>query len=215
MQALDKNQEIEGFEKALMPFIPDQAIPAVVAFIVKYNVHFTVSKKRKTKLGDYRHPHDGKPHRISVNGNLNPYAFLITTLHEMAHLLTYVRYENRVRPHGVEWKNAFKFISQPLIEKGVFPDDVSLALSNYLRNAKASSGADPRLYRVLSRYDENPQLRVEDLEFGTKFKLNGKIFVKGRKLRTRFECEEVYSQRRFRVLGVAQIEYIIEEKNEQ
>jgi len=192
--------------------MPAEAIPMVVEFIVQHKVHFTVSKKRKTKLGDYRPPHDGKPHRISVNGDLNQYAFLITTLHEMAHLLTFIGHKNRVKPHGIEWKSAFKLVSQPLITENIFPADIELVLNNYLQNARASSCADPRLYRVLSRYNENNQLRVEDLKIGTKFKLNGKIFVKGKKLRTRFECEEVYSRRKYRVLGVAQIEHIIEEK---
>ena len=39
-------------------------------------------------------------HRISVNGNLNKYSFLITLIHELAHLLTFTQYKNRVDPHG-------------------------------------------------------------------------------------------------------------------
>lgn len=187
----------------------------MVAFIIEHKVQFTVSKKRKTKLGDYRAPFQGKPHRISVNGDLNPFAFLITTLHEMAHLLTFNAHGNRVKPHGAEWKKAFLEVSQPVLEKSIFPEDVQLALTNYLQNARASSCADPRLYRVLSRYDKSTRLRVEDLKKGTKFKLNDKIFVKGKKLRTRFECEELYSRRKYRVLGVAEIDKVLEEINEQ
>ena len=171
-------------------------------------VHFTVSKKRKTKLGDYRHPHKGKPHRISVNGDLNPYSFLITTLHEMAHLTTFEKYGNRVKPHGVHWKLEFKSIADPIFEKVVLPDDVDMALKNYLRNAKASSCSDDKLYRVLKRYDKNKGITLEELENGSFFKLNAKIFVKGKKLRTRFECVEAATNKKYRVLGLAEVEII-------
>ncbi|NOQ72380.1 MAG: sprT domain-containing protein [Crocinitomix sp.] len=171
-------------------------------------VHFTVSKKRKTKLGDYRHPHNGKPHRISVNGDLNPYSFLITTLHEMAHLTTFEKYGNRVKPHGVHWKIEFKAIADPILNEIALPTDVNLALNNYLRNAKASSCSDDKLYRVLKRYDKYNGLTLEELESGSLFKLNGKTFVKGKKLRTRFECAEVSTHKKYRVLGLAEIEKI-------
>lgn len=174
-------------------------------------VHFTVSKKRKTKLGDYRHPYQGSPHRISVNGDLNPFAFLITTLHEMAHLTTYEKYRNRVKPHGAQWKEEFKQISAPILEKGILPEDITLALTNYLKNAKASSCADDKLYRVLCRYDKKRALRLEELKTGDLFKLNGKIFVKGKKLRSRFECEALPSHKKYRVLGLADVEKIEKE----
>lgn len=175
---------------------------------MKKIVHFTISKKRKTKLGDYRHPYNGKPHRISVNGDLNPYAFLVTTIHEMAHLTTFEKYGNRVKPHGNEWKYEFKTLFDPLMNNNALPEDISIAITNYLKNAKASSCSDDRLFRVLKRYDEKRGIRVEELEFGTKFELNGKIFVKGKKLRTRFECREVYSDRTYRVLGLAEIDRV-------
>lgn len=169
-------------------------------------MHFTVSKKRKTKLGDYRQPYNGKPHRISVNGDLNPYAFLVTTIHEMAHLTTFNKYANYVKPHGNEWKVEFKNLFEPLMHHNDLPADIAIAVKNYLKNAKASSCSDDRLYRVLKRYDKKRKLRVEELNFGAEFKLNGKIFVKGRKLRTRFECRELSSQRIYRVLGLAEID---------
>ncbi|MFT5819713.1 MAG: SprT protein [Crocinitomix sp.] len=171
-------------------------------------VHFTVSKKRKTKLGDYRHPHNGKPHRISVNGDLNPYSFLITTLHEMAHLTTFEKYGNRIKPHGVHWKTEFKAIADPILNEIALPTDVDLALNNYLRNAKASSCSDDKLYRVLKRYDNYKGITLEELENGSLFKLNAKTFVKGKKLRTRFECVEVGTHKKYRVLGLAEVEKI-------
>lgn len=205
---MNQTAKIAAFILQLDPFLPNGCSEYIAHFIVEHTVHFKVSKKRKTKLGDYRHPHHGKPHRISVNGDLNSYAFLITTLHEMAHLTAYEKYKNRVKPHGIEWKNEFKYIAAPLLDKIELPLDVTLALNNYLKNAKASSCTDDKLYRVLKRYDKRKGPTLEELNRGAQFKLNGKIFVKGRKLRTRFECQDVSSRKMYRVLGLAEVENI-------
>lgn len=206
---LKQEDKIEQFTKQLKPFLPEGTASYVARFIVEKVVHFTVSKKRKTKFGDYRHPYNGKPHRISVNGDLNPYAFLITTLHEMAHLTTFEIYGHKVKPHGKEWKDEFKQISDPVLAQNILPEDVTISLKNYLKNAKASSCSDDKLYRVLKRYDKRNSLTVEELDFGAQFKLNGKIFVKGKKLRTRYECEDVYSRKKYRVLGLAEVDEVI------
>ena len=83
------------------------------------------------------------------------------------------------------------------------------ALSNYMDNVKASSHSDERLLRVLRRYDEKKMPLVETLEIGQKFKLNGKNFVKGKKLRKYHICSEIESGRKFRVLGLAEIEKLL------
>jgi len=194
----------------LSPFLPPATERYVANFLVNRVVHFTVSKNRKTKHGDYRQPHDGKPHRISVNGSLNQYAFLVTTLHELAHLTTFEKFGNKVQAHGEEWKWEFKQIFRPVLEMNVLPEDVTLALNNYLTNAKASSCSDDRLSRVLKRYDKHPAVLVEHLTIGTKFELHGKVFKKGAKLRKRHECVEVGTGRKYRVLGLAEIDRIID-----
>ena len=192
----------------LSPFLPDNTERYIACFLVDKVVHFTISKERRTKHGDYRQPHKGQPHRISVNGSLNQYAFLITTIHELAHLTTFEKHGNRVRPHGAEWKQEFKKLFLPLLAQDILPDDVQLALSRYLADAKASSCSDDRLYRVLRRYDKNQGTLVEHLPHGAQFKLNGKIFVKGKKLRKRYECKDASNGKLYRVLGIAEIESI-------
>lgn len=74
---------------ALQNFLPPNTYEPVLAYLQHHHVHLTVARERKSILGDYRHRTPGKNHRISVNGNLNKYAFLITLLHELAHLLTF------------------------------------------------------------------------------------------------------------------------------
>ena len=205
---MDNSVKILKFSETLRPFLPSGTEHYIASFLFNNVVHFTVSKPRKTRLGDYRQPWEGKPHRISVNGNLNQYAFLVTTVHEMAHLTTFEKYGNRVKSHGLEWKNEFVSLFQPLINKEILPSDVTQAVNNYLKNAKAASCSDDRLYRVLRRYDKKKGVLVEHLEIGTIFELKGKRYVLGRRLRKRFECSEVQSKKTYRVLGIAEVDKI-------
>src|SRR5215204_6926988 len=92
---------------ALQTYLPVGTYEPVIQYLHQYQVHLTVARERKSILGDYRHRTHAKNHRISVNGNLNPYSFLITLLHELAHLLTFEKYGNRVQSHGREWKVFF------------------------------------------------------------------------------------------------------------
>lgn len=205
-------EKIKQFCNSLSPFLPRGTEEYVAVFLLEKVVHFTITKERKTKYGDYRQPYAGKPHLISINGNLNKYAFLITTLHEMAHLTAYEKYKNTVSPHGKEWRQEFQTIFEPVLQMNVLPLDVSLAVNNYLKNIKASSCSDDALYRVLKRYDKVQGTLLEHLEFGTKFKLNNQIFVKGKKLRKRYECQLFETNKKFRVLGVAEVEKVENEK---
>ncbi len=59
----------------LRSYLPEGSFEDVQHFLVHYKVHLTVTRKRQTVLGDYRHAHEGKSHRISINGNLNKYSF--------------------------------------------------------------------------------------------------------------------------------------------
>jgi len=196
----------EIYCNALTRFLPDDTVNYVADLILDYECHFRISAKRKTKLGDYRFPRQGKGHRISVNGDLNKYGFLITTIHEFAHLTTYNKFKHKVNPHGNEWKQEFKLLFDPIFELAKLPTDIELALKNYLQNAKASSCTDDKLMRVLKRYDKNNDaILVEQLEIGTKFKLNNKSFVRGRKLRKYYLCQEIDSKREYKVLGLAEV----------
>jgi hypothetical protein len=193
----------------LNKYLPVNSSEYVVDLIIKHKVNFNISPPRKTKLGDYRYPLNGKGHRISVNGDLNPYSFLITTIHEFAHLLTYNKHQRKVSPHGVEWKNEFINLFSPLFKIVELPEDVFLALNNYFQNPKASSCTDDRLMRVLKRYNKsNNEILVEHLKIGVKFKLNGKIFVKGKRLRKYYLCKDVNTGRDYRINGLASVQII-------
>ena len=106
----------------LQNFLPDNTYTYIVPFIEQYTIHLTITKDRKQVLGDYRNPTPDKPfHRISINGTLNKYSFLITLLHEIAHLITFVHHQHKVSPHGKEWKSFFSNLLAPLMGKNIFP----------------------------------------------------------------------------------------------
>jgi hypothetical protein len=178
----------------LQSYLPPGSFEEVLYYLQHHKVHLTISRKRETILGDYRHAHSNKNHRISVNGNLNQYAFLITLLHELAHLFTFEKFGHRVQAHGREWKDEFGKILAKFLLKKIFPQDIEKTLLATLKNPAASSCGDEKLLRVLHQYDEKPAgvHLVEQLPEGALFVIKGgRIFKKGEKVRKRFKCLEV------------------------
>lgn len=175
----------------LAQYMPPEAAPVIAKWIDYFQCEFKISKSRATKLGDYRHPFKELGHKISVNNNLNRYAFLVTTVHEFAHLLTWNDHKNKVRPHGGEWKHNFKRMMTPFLDQQIFPDDLQQAISTYLSNPSASSCTDLKLSRALKKYDGvMDHSRLEELPKHAIFTIkDGRRFKKGEQLRKRFRCE--------------------------
>lgn len=174
--------------------MPPEAAPIIAKWIDYFQCEFKISKNRATKLGDYRHPFKVAGHRISVNHNLNPYAFLVTTVHEFAHLLTWNEYKNKVKPHGQEWKHNFKRMMSPFLEQNLFPTDIRQAITIYLTNPAASSCTDLGLSRTLRSYDVVQQnyVRLEEIKHGVLFAIkDGRRFKKGEQLRKRYRCTSI------------------------
>ena len=184
-------------EIILSKYIPSEAAPVIARWIDYYKCDFKISRSRNTKFGDYRAPYQGENHRISVNFNLNPYAFLVTTVHEFAHLQTWNDHKGRVKPHGLEWKANFKKMMNPFFEKEVFPDDLKLAIYTYLQNPAASSCSDLNLFRALKKYDTTTHgITIENLAMKSIFQLkDGRVFKKDELVRKRFKCTELSSKR--------------------
>jgi hypothetical protein len=198
-------------------FLPPGTFGAVHAYLQHYHVHLTVARERRSILGDYRHRTKRDNHRISVNGNLNTYAFLITLLHELAHLLAFEQYGNRIASHGKEWKSVFSMLLASFIKEDIFPPDIRSALTQSLGNPAASSCADDVLLRVLKNYDKekNGLVMVEELPDKTLFRTHdGKIFRKGARLRKRFQCTEVKTGKLYLFSPVYEVEQVEKEKGE-
>ncbi len=177
----------------LQDYLPAGTYEAVLQYLKQYKVHLTVAKERKSILGDYRHRTNADHHRISVNGNLNKYSFLITLLHELAHLLTFEQFGNRVMAHGKEWKAVYGQILHQFLQHNIFPADIAGELMQSLRNPAASSCAEDGLLRALRKYDEKGSMHrlVEELPVNSLFRTgDGRIFQKGARVRKRFKCTE-------------------------
>lgn len=200
----------------LSAYIPEQAAPVIARWIDVYKAQLKISRPRSTKLGDYRPPYNGHPHRISVNANLNPYAFLVTLVHEFAHLVTWNHHGNKAKSHGKEWKSFFRRMMQPFFEAGIFPEDIHAALTRYLENPAAASCTDLQLLRALRKYDRvnsgTPARAVEQLPEGALFCLNRtdavRIFKKGPRLRKRYRCKEVATGRIYLFNPLAEVHVV-------
>ncbi|MBE7177271.1 MAG: SprT-like domain-containing protein [Mucilaginibacter polytrichastri] len=195
----------------LEQFLPEGTAETIGKWINHFRCDFTIHRSRRSKFGDYRSPYNGEPHRISVNRDLNRYAFLVTTVHEFAHLLTWNEHRDRAKPHGAEWKANFKRMMQPFFQMNRLPADVQTALKGYLENPAASSCGDLRLMRALKKYDDpKPDaVTVEKLPLGSIFCLpDGRTFRKQERLRKRYRCVEVLTNRVYLFSPVAEVKKV-------
>lgn len=197
----------QSVTEKLRAFVPAGFEEMVADLLFMHPVSFKIVKPRSTKLGDFRPPFRGSKPQITVNGDLNPYSFLVTTLHEFAHLHTHLEHGSAVKPHGEEWKAAYRSLLLPAIDSGLLPDDVLNALVNSLASTKASSCSDVQLTRVLRKYDapKDGIVLLESLPKNTTFALQGKAFVKGELRRKRYLCEEVSGKRKFLVHALSEV----------
>lgn len=199
-------------ERQLEPFLPENTASYVANYIKDKKVKLRIAKPRATKLGDYRPPFKNSTHRISVNGNLNRFAFFITLIHEFAHLETFEQFRNKVKPHGIEWKTAFQKLMIPFIDQHTFPKPVSTALRNYMNNPAASSCTDHNLVKVLKRYDpENDSTLLDDIPTGEVFSFRSRKFQKKEKLRTLYKCIDLDNKRTYLINGLAEVELLSNE----
>jgi len=199
-----------------MAKVPEGTERRVRALLDGRGVVVTLSRPRRTKLGDHRPPRRGRTHhRITVNDDLNPYAFLTTLLHEIAHVATWERLRHRVRrypPHGREWKEAFATILEPFVDESLVPPDIADALAAFMRNPAATSCTDRGLVLALARYDRHDpgRARVEDLPPGSMFRVDsGQLFRLGPRLRSRFRCFELPGGDEYHVHGLTRVKRVV------
>ncbi len=191
MNQLERNQSI------LYKYIPEKAVPTISEWVLKFDFKLRIKKSRSSKYGDYRPPINGENHLITINYDLNKYAFLITLIHEIAHLSNFNKHKNSVKPHGEEWKLHYKLLMNQFLIPDIFPPDIILALRKYMSNPAASSCSDINLLRVLKQYDNHKNtILLEDITTGSTFSYNdNRYFIKGEQVRKRFKCKEISSNR--------------------
>lgn len=190
-------------------YIPLSAQPYCKILRAQYDFKFILKRSRLTKLGDFRVNRASGEYSVSVNRDLNPYQFLITFIHELAHLKVAEDHPRSAKSHGHEWKHAFKELLQPVLTESVFPDPLYSALKKHMLNPKAAAGSDPKLWNALKEFDSNKEsCQLNSLEDGSSFIFRKKQFTRVRKRRTRILCKEVVSKRLYLIPGIANVEVI-------
>lgn len=159
-----------------------------------------ITRSRQTKVGDFTSRRTKRHPRITLNNDINPYLFLLTYVHEVAHLHVYLEYGTRVDPHGEKWKSTFTDLMLPLLWEPVFPEEILHELRRHMINPRASSFADTALTVAFRKFDKNAnQMMLSQVPEGSIFRLQGKYFKKGRLRRTRVLCRELRSKRDYLV----------------
>ncbi len=181
---------INNFHK----YIPENAINLVQSLIEYHRINLKIVSQRQTKHGDFRQLANGK-FQITINNNLNPFQFLLTLIHEIAHHTTFEKY-GRIRPHGKEWKQQFQYLMLPFLNPTIFPDHMLTPLAHYLKNPKASTDSDVKLSLALKgNTAENGKNFVFELPTNCTFIFKNKMYRKGKKRKTRIECIQLTTNR--------------------
>ncbi len=203
-------KELKALE-TLAAYLPNGSYATVAKYITTYSIQLTITKDRKSILGNYKSPMPHQNHQITINGGLNMYNFLITLIHEIAHLTTYVQYRNTVEPHGKQWQAAYRKLLDEFVELNIFPNDIIKAIRLTQQQPAASSCAEVHLTKALSNYDSNAaELEfVERLAVGQQFTTpDGRVFVKGEKRRTRHFAKEPATGKMYLFSGVYKVKVL-------
>jgi len=185
--------------------VPENAMSYCFSLWEEEPFVFEIAKSRTSKLGDFRYRKDKSFQKITINHDLNQYQFLITFIHEVAHHRVFSKYKDRIgngiRPHGIEWKQSFRWLMAPMLHERVFPKDVLIPLRLYMGNPKASTGVDFFLMKELRKYDKDAITFVQpllgDLPQHAHFELRKRVFQKMRTQRSRVLCQEISTGRNY------------------
>jgi len=191
----------------LANYIPENSQEYCRDLCDQYNFDLKIVNNRSSKSGDYKFSTKFKTHTITINKDLNPYTFLLTFLHELAHLKASLEHGRRIKPHGIEWKTCFSNLASPLLNAEIFPLEILSALKNYLINPKASTFSDFVLVESLRKYDKQTDgfINLFQIAPDAIFSLRHRKYVKGVKKRTRFVCKDVITGRNYLISGIAQV----------
>jgi SprT protein len=211
MQAIIDFDDLSPKEKflreGLKDFLPSEALAGIARYFASREVKLKISRSRKTKYGDFRTSSENPIPLITINHDLNPYAFLITLVHEAAHLECWLKHKNRVKPHGNEWKQFFKELMYPYLHSYIFPQELILALKKYLENPAASSCTDQNLMKALKVYDLKKEdiFHLDELPADSVFILNHRMFKKGEKRRKLFKCQDLSTKKYYLINPICEV----------
>jgi SprT protein len=181
-------------QNEVINYIPENATELVLELLNEYPHVLKIVNQRQTKHGDFRKTIDGR-YQITINNSLNQYQFLLTLVHEIAHLVTHLKYK-RIKPHGIEWKISFQHLMLPFVRPEIFPMSILPYLANYLKNPKASTDTDVNLSLAMKQFNKKSDKSfIFEVPLNGVFTFKNKTYIRQNKRRTRFECLELRSKR--------------------
>ena len=177
-------------------YIPENAIDLVQSLVEQHKINLKIVNQRQTKHGDFRQLAGGE-FQITINNTLNPFQFLLTLIHEIAHHVTFEKY-GKIQPHGKEWKQQFQHLMLPFLHPTIFPNHMLTPLAHYLKNPKASTDSDVKLSLALrGNKAEHGKNFVFELPENCTFVFKNKMYKKGKKRKTRIECLQLSTNRMY------------------
>jgi N-glycosylase/DNA lyase len=183
----------DAFRKNLVRYIGEAAAHFIDENTKGLTFHLKVTKERATKYGDYSTPINNKKQQITVNGNLDQFSFLLTLLHELAHLRVYEKHSYRIKPHGEQWKNEFANYLRLAIEHHLFPEEIAKPIRKYYIS-KLSFTHNSRVHvlnSILNFLKKEIPMRLQDIPLNSKAILsNGMMITKIEQKRTRCICKD-------------------------
>jgi SprT protein len=190
----------------LTKHLPAAAVAYSLALWQENPFSFKISRSRSSCFGNYSF-REGQ-HKITINHDLNKYAFLVTYIHEIAHQRAWLNKGRRkIEPHGKEWKKCFQDLMKPMLHVGVFPEKLLVPLIDYMQNPAASSVSYAPLSDALRSFDSGEQLGISLAEIANNqwFEFRGNVFQRLEIRRTRVLCLEKNAKRKYTILATARV----------
>jgi len=196
-------------KEILAKYLPENAVTPCFELIKANKIYLKIVNERKTRHGDYRQLPDGQ-HLITMNATANKYRFLITFIHEVAHLLAFEKYGKLIKPHGIEWKYTFQQLMKPFIIPEIFPQQLLSVLLRHFLNPMSSSDIDPVLAIALKQYDSGETVNfIYQLPIGSTFRIkDGRVFRKGQRRVKCYDCIELSTGKKYIFQPHAEVELI-------
>ena len=183
----------------LAKYLPASSHEYIQQLLTGENLLIRITRQRKTRFGSFTARRNSNYKAINISGQQNQWAFLITFIHEFAHLRVWKTYGHKVKGHGREWKDTYYQLATPLLLSNTFPEDINEALKKYFTGKKISDSTETNLMRILKKYDSAGQevIYIENIPVGHYFTYGNHQFQKIEKLRTRYKCKDVKTGRMF------------------